>query len=263
MYQNADMRMQSCIYRGVTLDGDEFTLTMSPYVRSPAAAFSAHFWAVKLNGSSCFMFSALSSDCLPPRWISCLTYPAWLWMTVGYLQTAVTIPQRWRFTATGNPVTPQLTNLLGAELFYNKVPVLKMRLPFCKSYKTEQPACANWTKKCLLKELQFVPVPFKAKKDGFHSKWQVTAWWQGEVVILPRPLPVGSPTLPSPHWRFLLPLHCTPNSGTQYPRTLATMKDLHGLILYQVLLQWEFIDWKIFTLVTVCILTCNLDDGWC
>ena len=43
-------------------------------------------------------------------------------------------------------MTPQLTNPLGAKLFYNKVPVLKTRLTPYKSYKAEPPASANWTK---------------------------------------------------------------------------------------------------------------------
>lgn len=156
-------------------------------------------------------------------------------MTFGSLQKVTTILQGWRFTTTGNPVTPQLTNPLGAKCFYNKVPVLKMRLTPSKSYKTEQPAYANWAKM----PSQRAPVcPCPHSKDWFHSNGKC------EGAFYPRPpcwvpfltcTPVGISCL------------CTP-PPTPVPNilsTLTTRMNLHGLILHQIIFYWELIYWKI------------------
>lgn len=122
-------------------------------------------------------------------------------MTFSSLQKVTASLQGWRFTTTGHPVTPQLTNPLGAKCFYNKVPVLKMRLTSYKSHRTEQSAYANWAKT----PSQRAPVcSYPHSKDWFFSNGTSRLPLLG---TLPHLHPSGD----------LLPLHPTSNSGTQYP----------------------------------------------
>lgn len=118
-------------------------------------------------------------------------------MTFGYLQKVIAILHGWRFTTTGNPVTPQLTNPLGAKLFYNKVPILKMRLTPYKSYKTEQLACANWTK-MPSQRASVCPYPSHNKKIDYTPNGRARV---GSF----RPLSsmLGCLTSPLPQWKSL------------------------------------------------------------
>lgn len=149
-------------------------------------------------------------------------------MTSGYLQKVRTILQGQRFTTTGNPVTPQLTNPLGAKLFYNKVLVLKMRLTPYKSDTREGPACAHAGTKMFLKELLFIPVLLKAERwiplwmaslhggqgRGSHSAYLLPCW-----------VPFPPPSTPGAISSCL----CTPSptSGTQDSLCTNSMNNFH------------------------------------
>lgn len=57
----------------------------------------------------------------------------------------ICVLQGGRFTALGDTVTSQLTNPRGAELFYNKVLILKVRLTPSKSWRAGWLECTTWT----------------------------------------------------------------------------------------------------------------------
>lgn len=136
-------------------------------------------------------------------------------MTFGYLQKVIAILQGWRFTTTGNTVTPQLANPLGAKLFCNKVPILKMRLTPYKSYKTEQPACATWTK-MPSQQASVCPCSIQSKEIDSTPNGKF-----GEGVILPTwpPHQCCSPFCkPPPQWQSPPACACPiPNFSYQIP----------------------------------------------
>lgn len=107
-------------------------------------------------------------------------------------------------------MTPQLTNPLGAKLFYNKVPILKMRLTPYKSYKTEQPVCAGWTKMSSHRASVCLCSIYSKEIDSFpHGKF-------GKEVILPTSPPYWV-LYPHPSGNLLQPVHAPfPTSGTKY-----------------------------------------------
>lgn len=147
-------------------------------------------------------------------------------MTFGYLQKVIAILQGWRFTTTGNPVTPQWTTPLGVKLFYNKVHALKMRLTSYKSYKTEQLACAN-DKKAFLKSV-CLSLSHSQRRDWLHLKRRD---WGGVIHTTHRY--VGCPFSPLPQWG-LLPFFA-PHSQLEVSSTFSivtTMRNLHWLIYY-------------------------------
>lgn len=146
----------------------------------------------------------LSSDCIPqldlPLDPLCLVLNDFWLSPKGHSYSL-----RMKIHNTGNPVTPQLTNPLGAKLFYNKVPVLKMRLTPYKSYKTEQHACANWTK-MPSQQASVCPCPIHSKEIDSTPNGK-----SGVQSFCPPATILGTFPHPCPSGDLFLPLHLIPN----------------------------------------------------
>lgn len=180
----------------------------------------------------------LPSDCIPqvdlPLDLLCLVLNDFWLSPKGH-----SYPLRMKIHNPGNPVTPQLTNPLGAKLFYNKVPVLKMRSTPYKSDKTEQHARTNWTK-TPSQQASVCPCPIHSKeidsilngKSGVQSFCPPPSFWV--LFLTPAPVEMSSfLCTSSPTWGLQSSLHT--NNHEEFT-----------LIHYQIIFYWEFNYAKIF-----------------
>lgn len=172
--------------------------------------------------SLCFVLRLYSPAGLPPN-------PPCLVLN-GYFQKVIASLQGWRFTTTGNPVTPQLTNPLEAKVFYNKVPLLKMRLTTYKSYTVQHPICAPWAKKPS-QRASVCPCPVQSKE--IDSTPNGKSGWGS---LCPPPLPVGCPS-PHPLRQRQSPAF-TSHLQLQVPNILSTLTRIYIDL---------FITWLYFT----------------